>query len=149
MSDFQPADEAQRLAETNAIPNWHPDCADASICYLLTTKRMKSKGRHVWAKVRKTNPVEQHLTGHDLIIIIDAGVWARLDEKKRLALLDHELCHVEKTEDEDTGDIGWRLVGHDIEEFRAVVSRHGMWADDIVLFDEALRQHTLPLDGQA
>ena len=149
MSDFYSADEAEKMANTVVVPEWHADLTDAAICHLLTTKRMKSKGRHVWAKVRKANPVENFLTGHDLVIIIDAAVWERLDESKRLALIDHELCHVERTEDEKTGDIGWRLVGHDLEEFRAVVSRHGMWANDIEEFDNALRQHRLPLGEPA
>ena len=29
------------------------------------------------------------------------------------------------------------MVGHDLEEFRAVVRRHGDWSADITLFNEA------------
>ena len=30
------------------------------------------------------------------------------------------------------GNIGFTLVGHDLEEFKAVVERHGAWNDDVL-----------------
>jgi hypothetical protein len=64
-----------------------------------------------------------------------------LDEKKRLAILDHELCHAQVVEDEEgntatdhDGRPKWRVRKHDLEEFREIVARHGIYKQDILEF---------------
>src|SRR5690606_31450684 len=41
------------------------------------------------------------------------------------------------------GEYVWKLWGHDLEEFKAVVERHGMWLRDIEEFQLALGQTSL------
>ena len=67
----------------------------------------------------------------------------RLNHAQRLALLDHELCHVMG----DT-DTGFTMRDHDIEEFNAVIERHGAWSRDVVEFLATARkaQIELPMD---
>ena len=144
MKEYRNADEAQRLAETHVIPKWHPRLAAASIVYLTDPDEMKAKGRQVLAKVRKANPVEHHLTGHDIVMIVNGYAWPMLSEAQRLAVVDHELCHIEPDEGEE-GETVYRIRGHDLEEFRAVVSRHGDWSTDITLFNEAQREMDLSM----
>ena len=91
-----------------------------------------SKGRQKLAQIRKATAVEHCLTGHDAVLVVDRLVWARLDTAKRLALVDHEFCHLSIDAD---GKLS--MVGHDLEEFCAVVRRHGAWLDDISLFNQA------------
>lgn len=82
----------------------------------------------------------------DFVILIDRNVWAGLDPRRKLALLDHELMHCAQAEDEFgsprfnqvTGDPIWRIAGHDIEEFSAIVERHGAWNEDLVTFARAV-----------
>lgn len=136
MKTYIPAEEAKKLAETTVIPKWHRGLAGASIAYLMDKDMARSKGKDVWAKIRKANPVEQHLTGHDLLLIISTPAWNACNDAQRVALLDHEFCHV-FVDEADDGVITYKLIGHDLEEFRAVVSRHGDWSADITLFNEA------------
>jgi hypothetical protein len=39
--------------------------------------------------------------------------------------------------DED-GQPKWKLIGHDLEEFRDIVRRHGIWDENIRSFKDAL-----------
>jgi len=65
-------------------------------------------------------------------------------EAQKKALLDHELCHFAAVMDEDSGEqkVGadglreWRMVKHTMEEFHCIVTRHGMWKQDIASFVE-------------
>ncbi len=65
--------------------------------------------------------------------------WEYLDDAQRYALLDHELCHCIIEENED-GDEVMAMVGHDLEEFRAIVQRHGLWLDDVKSFAEVIKK---------
>ena len=136
MKSYTNADEPQRIIETLCVPEWHGHLRDASICCLFDEEDMKSKGRLVLAKVRRATPVENFLTGHDLVIIVSGPAWSRATDKQRSALIDHELCHV-TAEERDDGSIAYRLCGHDLEEFNAVVKRHGAWKADIDAFVES------------
>ena len=136
MREYTPAEEAEKIANTQVIPKWHPDLQGASICYLLDTQVMKYRGRPLLAKIGKANAILNHLTGYDLVLQISGPSWDVATDKQKLALLDHELCHVHATE-KDTGEIEYTLVGHDLEEFNNVVRRHGAWMADIDLFNEA------------
>ena len=134
MKTYEPATEAEIIANTVAIPKWHKHLAGAPIAYLLDADQMKGKGKLIPAKIRKATPVEQHLTGYDLVMLISEPSWQASTDKQRLALIDHELCHVILDDDNNL-----MLTGHDLEEFRAVVQRHGDWQADITLFAEVLQ----------
>ena len=60
---------------------------------------------------------------------------------QREALIEHVLCHIDKDWDKE-GNPKYSLVGHDLEEFSAVVQRHGMWMNDIKSFMLAAQQLT-------
>ena len=87
-------------------------------------------------------------TRYDYVILLNREVWqdiAFTTEKKR-ALMDHELCHAAPLLDKKTlepvydeqGRAVYRSRKHDIEEFRAVVERHGCYKADLEKFAEAL-----------
>lgn len=89
---------------------------------------------------------------HDLFVIeIAQDEWrSHLDEAQRLALLDHELAHchvaIEYDEDNPEMEIGRTLEirEHDIEEFRAIVERHGLWHHGLEDFAHAIKQSPRP-----
>ena len=64
-------------------------------------------------------------------------MWNDLTDKQKAAILDHELehCFVEETE---TGDVIYKLLPHDLEEFNSIVTRHGLYAADIELMQQAM-----------
>ena len=128
--EYRDAVEVRELAEGRVLPDYHSHLVGCSIAYAFTSK-MKSKGREVLAKIKKASSLECFLTGLDVILLVNEPAWDRLSEPQRIALIDHEFCHV-AVED---GKVG--IVGHDLEEFIAVVERHGLWQPDVEAFGVA------------
>jgi hypothetical protein len=107
----------------------------------------RSAGRQEWGRARKVSGLNAFLIARVpddeipdeeadfsvFVIEIALEVWAKLDEASRAALVDHELCHCVLDED-DNGDLVLTIVGHDIEEFHGVLSRHGLWREDVERF---------------
>ena len=132
MKTYEPAEEVQEIAEQTVIPQWHEHAKGLLFAYLFTDEIGNSKGRVVMAKVKKMGAIEAAVTGLDAVMVVDRTIWNRLTEQQRVALIDHEFCHVGIDE---AGAVVLR--GHDLEEFIAVVKRHGAWMDDIKRFNEA------------
>ena len=130
------AEAVQKLAEGEVIPKWHKTLREAAIAYLFKDGGMKHRGRTILAKIKKASPLEQHLTGFDLILIVNQEAWDKATERAKLALIDHELCHVVGLRN-DAGDRDYRMRGHDLEEFEEILTRHGAWCDDIARFLKA------------
>ncbi|SDU42295.1 putative metallopeptidase [Jiangella alkaliphila] len=102
------APEVEEIAEL-LIPEHHQDLTDMRIHYLFRAPAARRSGK--------------------------VKYWELLNEKQRVALVDHELCHFEVIEDDEV-DGGRRLAtrGHDLEEFTAVVERHGLWRPEVEAF---------------
>ena len=87
------------------------------------------------------------------MILLNGRVFKDLKPEQQKALIDHELCHAAPALDEHgsqketpDGFKLWRIVKHDLEEFRAIVARHGFWKGDLQLFArEVLRASDMPL----
>lgn len=84
---------------------------------------------------------------YDFIILLNQEVWndKEFGPEKKAALIDHELCHAEvalardgEPKLDERGRRVWRTRKHDIEEFRAVVQRHGCYKYDLEKFAETL-----------
>ena len=81
------------------------------------------------------------------IIVLNKTIWEDPDftPEKKLALMDHELCHaapaldkdLERKYDERNRPL-WRMRKHDIEEFTCIVLRHGCYKRDLERFAEAI-----------
>ena len=134
--DYWKADGVKEIAEKEVILQWHENLGQLRIAYLFVDD-LVSKGRTIAAKIKKASSLESFLTDFDLILIVNQTAWKRFGHAERLALLDHEFCHVLTTKDEH-GRIEFVMIGHDLEEFRAVVERHGAWNDDVADFQMVL-----------
>ena len=130
--DHKQFPEAMELAEDEVI-QWHEHLNSLRIA-CLAVDGMKTRNMETWAKIRKATPVEQCLSAADLILVINESVWRELSKAQRIALLDHEFCHA--AWDPKKGEI--KMAHHDLEEFNAVVRRHGYWRESIKLFREQL-----------
>ena len=42
-----------------------------------------------------------------------------------------------RTQAAESGEGDWTIVGHDLEEFAAVVARHGLWRREVEAFCQA------------
>jgi hypothetical protein len=89
----------------------------------------------------KSSPVHRQLHQHDFVICLNQEAWAGFNANQRAALLDHELYHAARAFDKNgspkcdaDGKPTWRCRKHDVEEFAAVVGRHGLWKEDLVEF---------------
>lgn len=104
-----------------------------------------SDGQLKLGKCRIVSELDRKLHGCGVIIVLNQDAWEAFSEKQRAALLDHELCHAElklnkdlETVRDDDGRPVCRLRKHDIEEFREVVERHGIWTSGLRDFAESV-----------
>lgn len=142
------AAEAKQIAN-ELIAEVHQHLRTARILYLFTTQHSKNHDKVVLGKTQKLSAMLRFLSsalefenesvedGFDFIITFDVAEWKDLTDAQRRALVDHELCHCA------VSDTGWRVRAHDVEEFRAVIERHGFWKYDLKAFGETAQQ--LPL----
>lgn len=139
------AKEVEGIAE-RLITQHHEDLEGVPIKYVFRRPAAVSRGRVVYGKARRIGGLAAHLValvGRDevagpvafFVVEIAADPWFTLNEKQRAALVDHELSHLELVQDDD----GTRLAlrGHDLEEFVAVVGRHGLWRPAVEEFAAA------------
>jgi len=140
-SEAQEVEEiANQLISEVAI---HEQLAEARILYFFRTGTWNSKGKRVWGMANKIPEQWQYVTGYDLVVTINKDVWYALDENQKKALVDHELCHFCR-EENDEGETKWLIVGHDVEEFSGVIRRHGLWKEDVKAFaKETQRQMSI------
>lgn len=157
MTSYRPAPAVERIA-TTLIGKYHAHLSDVEIRYCFRDKAAKSKGQTVWGKARKVSGLNAYLA-HDqaedgadagdddfFVIEIAEDVWVVLNDKQRTALVDHELAHCSIDYDDENDTIKLVLRAHDLEEFREVVERHGLWRPEISEFVNAVQQQTLDLD---
>ena len=151
---FTSADAVETIAN-ECIKRWHPDLYGAQIRYVFRSKAVKNRGRHVLGKARKVTNLAAYLALGGMeepepdeppspffVIEIAYDTWELLTHDQRLALVDHELCHCVIDEDTERRD-NLGLRGHDLEEFAAVVQRHGLWKPDVKYFAQVLREREL------
>jgi hypothetical protein len=81
-----------------------------------------------------------HLMEIDFLITINMEEWNSMLPPMREALIDHELEHCCRGDDDKQGNPTWYTQGHDVEDFAAVIRRHGLWSDGLRRFEAAAKQ---------
>jgi predicted metallopeptidase len=146
-AQYKAAPEVREIAE-NLIPKYHQHLVDFDVKleYVFIDKTPKSKNSEVWGTCRKVSSLNAFLgNGQDgsdpfFVITISEPVWDVLPHDKRVALVDHELCHAwaeaSQKEDSDGSEdvVKLSVKTHDLEEFCCVVRRHGFWRESIEYF---------------
>ncbi len=118
-----------------------------STSVLFVGEAEQEKGRPCLARIRVLSGLSSYLMDMDgldgepvpqriIITVYEAG-WFALDNDQKAALMFHELCHLRAKLVE--GDWRFHLIGHDLEEFNAVVRRFGVWMPNIHSFLEDCR----------
>jgi hypothetical protein len=130
MAEWYEAPDVEALAK-QLIEKYHRHLRPARIKYLYREGKWSSNKRTTWAKAYKVSERDNFLHGYDFLIVVNREVWFTLDQKAREALIDHELSHC------GISDNGWCIWGHDLEDFAAVVRRHGAWSEDVRRYLEA------------
>lgn len=125
------------------------DLLDQRIEYLFRSEAAKAGGRTIWGKARKITGLNAFLADKEpaegpisddtpdveafFVIEIAYDVWLTLTSKQKVALVDHELNHLQVGYNE-SGELVLKLRAHDLEEFEDVVRRHGLWKKDVEHF---------------
>jgi hypothetical protein len=126
------------------IPAHHAHLAEARIALAWRYGWVEDADGHLrLGQAKKASDLDFTLHNYDFVIILNFDAWNAADfsmEQMR-ALLDHELCHCQISQDEDgeekrdtAGRPVWRIRKHDIEEFTEIVDRHGLWRKDLEQF---------------
>jgi hypothetical protein len=156
LAKYFDAPEVRVIAE-ELIEKYHQHIIDFSvkIRYVFVDKTPNSKGKEVWGTCRKVSGLNAYLEGESpdgdafFVITISKDIWDILPQDKRIALVDHELCHAmagakQQKDDSDSDDdletdnpIKLSVKPHDLEEFSCIVRRHGLWREDIEDFVNA------------
>ena len=142
-----------------AVRTYHPALAEHGVRIAVTISTDSTGGPGVLhggypaaAKISLvTRKRRVHLSA-DAEIEIDGRVWKRLPEPSRLALLDHELTHLEfckmigdpprpELTDDDRPKLELRLDDWQITGFAQVVQRHGEYAVEYQAVRELWLQH--------
>jgi hypothetical protein len=91
----------------------------------MDSKRSKSKGRTVFASIKKANDKEKYFTssniypdGADYLLFIDDNIFSNIGKEDRVRILRHELRHIYFDSEKDDP---WKVVPHDFEDFVAEV----------------------------
>ena len=143
-----PTDDGAYDLLSMARETWHSELSQARIAMAWRKDTKADKDGHlVLGRCVKVTDLHKEFSGYDFIIVLNREVWSmeRFTDDKRLALLDHELCHAAVSEDADAepryderGRPVFRIRKHDIEEFQSVVAHHGSYKEDLVSFARTL-----------
>lgn len=135
MADFELAPDVEIVAQ-KVIAEHHKSLAELKIAYLFREGNWSSQNRETWAKIFKVSDRDKLLNNYDYILVVNVEVWWRIDAPIREALIDHELSHIGM---DDNG--AWKMFGHDLEDFVAVVRRRGPWTEEARLYLKAAEAH--------
>ena len=148
--DFQDAPELKRLArdladeyEDNPRVNdilWHSEGAE--IRYAWKQKGGRSQGQSVLGRcVKLSGPAKHFAKDADFLIWIawDHVRNLQFNRREMMALLFHELHHVQRDVTEDLEDV-YSIRGHDLETFIAEIEVFGPWLDDLERGKKAFEQ---------
>lgn len=134
LTDYAPAPDVERIA--NLLIARCRDLhflRDVRVRFLWRRKAQNKNGKMVLGTCQKLSGLPQYaLGGGDFLIVLNrencglAGLTAWQIE----ALVYHEMNHIAPP-DEDDPESTVALVGHDVEEFRAVIDRYGLWKTDL------------------
>lgn len=151
--------EAPEVAEVarDLIASHHRHLIGQRIEYVFRSVTGTKGGAEVAGTTRKISSLTSYLAGEEpetdcegeatgmpafFVITIAEPVWRAIGHDERSALVDHELSHCGM---KDGAPV---LLAHDLEEFVAVVARHGMWRAEIRRLVSAAGAQPLLLSGE-
>lgn len=137
--EFRKADSSVIAMANELINKYHTILKHANIGILFKDEAPVNKGKTTLGKAVKVSDRMKVYTGLDFIIWLAWDEWERMDDARRYAQLDHELCHCVM------GTNGWAIRPHDIEEFTAVIERHGFYTGALWTVERIARGEQLPL----
>lgn len=121
------------------INQHHKHLRNARIGFLFREEAPISNGKYTLGKTQKVTDRLKVFMDYDFIIWLAEDKWSELDKPRKLALLDHELCHCLF----DGLTAGMRH--HDVEEFVEIIDRHGFWTTDLFRVEQIAKAQQMML----
>lgn len=137
------AESVENIAN-RLIPNYHPELSTARIKYIYVDKGSTKSGRPVLGKVRKVSGSLEFLLETDFLIEVALDTWNDLEPDRRNALVDHLLERCFGEEEEESGEMTWKVREPDVQEFASILQRHGVWNEDLLGFVSIAQKLSLP-----
>jgi Putative phage metallopeptidase len=128
--DFSSADSVESIAG-GLIPNYHPELATARIMYTFVSEASKKNGKDVLGTAKKLSGFNEWALENDFLVTIALDKWNELTENQRMALVDHMLERCTGEEDDESGEMKWKMRDPDVQEFAGILFRHGAWNEDL------------------
>jgi hypothetical protein len=119
---------------------YHPDLDGVRIAALFVFDDesgdpvLTHQGYTAQAVCRLTPTRDRALGVADAVIVIDRANWLTLSQRQKEALIDHELTHLERVVDDETGKPKFDAVGRP----KLTIRRHDR---QLGWFDEVARRH--------
>lgn len=130
--------KARKISGLNAFLSTRPGPVEEAADELRKSIA-KAGGGSVSAGGKKVDVPADAETSEDqeidpyFVIELAKDVWDIITGKQRVALVDHELSHC-RVAVNHAGKPALTVVAHDVEEFEAVIRRHGLWKSDVKHF---------------
>jgi hypothetical protein len=137
------AEEAEKIAN-NLVGTYHPELATARFRYIFKEKASKKGNKPVMGSVKKMSDLMVYLINVDFMVEIPLDIWNELDNTKRTALVDHLLERCSGEEDEESGEMKWKVREPDVHEFSSILRRYGAWTTELAEFSSIAK--SLDLD---
>jgi len=130
MADIWMAGDDVKNTVRDLVAKYHPHLATIvdEIAVVFKEKATEVGDVVIPGKTAKASPLFAVLaeTPWKFVITLAADAWAALDDKQRLALLDHHLCACGAKEDKG-GNMSFFVAPPDVAFYREEVERHGVW----------------------
>ncbi len=127
------------------IKEHHKELGRSNFLILFKHGGWESKGRRILGKVKVFSEDMRSTFGKDAAITINKDAWDYFTDAQKRYLLDHELYHLDIVQDKnfDTVELPdgrpkLTTVPHDLEDFVAIVKRHGIIMEDMKRLVRAL-----------
>jgi hypothetical protein len=140
----------------NLVAQYHDPLIEAHIAIAFSHGWKPDRDRKITLGMAKiSGELDRQLHTFDIVIILNYDFWHHPDTRyeHQLALVDHELCHPRPVMDDQLGmpkrDEDGKIVyynrKHDIEDFKEIFQRHGLWKSDLEetaqIMSDALEAH--------
>lgn len=100
--------------------------AEVRIGYCVSDDARVKDGRAVLGECTKVRPLYQAFIPYDFLITFYEPNVEELSKKQKEILMMHELLHIGIS---CNGELTYRIVPHDVEDFREIIERYGLdWA---------------------
>ncbi len=119
-----------------AINEHHPYLKDAKIACLFRKGGWQVKDRPQLGRALIAPPVWRSLTGYELLVIVNEGIYLSFTDEARSAQLDYILSFIKEPVFDRNGAVSYAVKDCDIQEHSGVVNRHNICFSNLKAIDE-------------